>query len=54
MTLREFIEQPYFSSDSNVYAISSDTRLQADLYMVSDLIYECDCLGIDYSNVRII
>ena len=54
MTLNEFIKEPYFRSDMNVYAVSSDTRLQADLYMASDLIYECDCLSIDYSNVRII
>lgn len=54
MTLKEFIEQPYFSSDANIYAISTDTRIKADLWTVSELIYECDCLGIDYSNVRII
>lgn len=54
MTLKEFIEQPYFSSDTNVYAICNDTRIRADLWSVSELIYECDCYGIDYNNVRII
>lgn len=54
MTLREFIGQPYFRSDANVYAVSTDIRIRADLWTVSELIYECDCYGIDYDNVRII
>lgn len=54
MTLQEFIDSEYFSSDANVYPISDDTRLKSDLYMVSDLIYECDWLGIDYNSINLL